>query len=77
MRGDADILGRWSDRFSGSTAEMNFRRRRRDPLHFPAINTLICAIGPAVLAKPRRIFLFGFDGQIKGRTARCGRALLS
>lgn len=37
-----------------------------DPLHFPNINTLICALGAATLARPRRIFLFGFDGRIKG-----------
>jgi hypothetical protein len=37
-----------------------------DPLHFPAINTLICALGVGLLAQPRRLFLFGFDGQIQG-----------
>jgi len=37
-----------------------------DPLHFPAINTLLCALGVGMLARPRRIFLFGFDGQIQG-----------
>jgi tetratricopeptide (TPR) repeat protein len=37
-----------------------------EPLHFPSINTLICALGVGLLARPRRIFLFGFDGQIKG-----------
>ncbi len=37
-----------------------------DPLHFPAINTLMCAMGVAVLARPRRVFLFGFDGRIRG-----------
>lgn len=33
-----------------------------DPLHFPPINTLICVLPLAVLAQPRRIFLFGCDG---------------
>jgi tetratricopeptide (TPR) repeat protein len=37
-----------------------------DPLHFPAINTLICALSVGILARPRRIFLFGFDGQMQG-----------
>jgi hypothetical protein len=34
-----------------------------DPLHFPTINTLLHALGLAILLAPRRIFLFGFDGQ--------------
>jgi hypothetical protein len=38
-----------------------------DPLHFPPINTVICALAVAVLARSRRIFLFGFDGQMKGK----------
>lgn len=38
----------------------------RAPLDFPGINTLSCALSVAVLARPRRIFLFGFDGQIRG-----------
>lgn len=33
-----------------------------DPLHFPPINTLICALPMAALSQPRRIFLFGCDG---------------
>src|SRR5215831_5807463 len=37
-----------------------------NPLHFPAVNTLMCAFSVALLARPRRIFLFGFDGQIRG-----------
>jgi len=37
-----------------------------DPLHLPAINTLICALSVGILARPRRIFLFGFDGQTQG-----------
>ena len=37
-----------------------------DPLHFPGINTLICALGVGLLGLPRRIFLFGFDGQLEG-----------
>jgi hypothetical protein len=36
-----------------------------NPLHFPAVNTLMCAFSLALLARPRRIFLFGFDGQIR------------
>ena len=37
-----------------------------DPLHIPAINTLICALSVGILARPRRVFLFGFDGKIEG-----------
>ena len=33
-----------------------------DPLHFPPINALMCVLPIAVLARPRRIFLFGCDG---------------
>lgn len=33
-----------------------------DPLHFPPVNTLLCVLPLAVLARPRRIFLFGCDG---------------
>src|SRR5215813_7387402 len=36
-----------------------------NPLQFPAVNTLMCAFSVALLARPRRIFLFGFDGQIR------------
>lgn len=35
-----------------------------DPLHFPPINTLLCVLPLAVLAQPRRIFLFGCDGAV-------------
>lgn len=35
-----------------------------DPLHFPPINTLMCVLPLAVLAQPRRIFLFGCDGVV-------------
>lgn len=35
-----------------------------DPLHFPPINTLMCVLPLAVLAQPRRIFMFGCDGMV-------------
>lgn len=35
-----------------------------DPLHFPPVNTLMCVLPLAVLAQPRRIFLFGCDGAV-------------
>jgi hypothetical protein len=38
-----------------------------EPLHVPALNTLLCALSVGILARPRRIFLFGFDGKIKGQ----------
>ena len=36
----------------------------RDPLSFPNINTLLLALCTAVLGRPRRIFLFGFDQRV-------------
>jgi hypothetical protein len=33
------------------------------PLDFPTINTLLHALGAAILLEPRRIFLFGFEGK--------------
>ena len=33
-----------------------------DPLHVPPVNTLMCVLPFAVLARPRAIFLFGCDG---------------
>ena len=73
LRGYADrtggpdfLLGRsdhlfWFDAFNDV-----FPASPADPLQIPAVNSLICALGVALLAKPRRIFLFGFDGRIKG-----------
>lgn len=34
-----------------------------NPLVFPTVNTVLHALGLAVLLEPRRIFMFGFDGQ--------------
>lgn len=39
-----------------------------DPLHFPTINTLLHALGLAILLEPRRIFLFGFEGKANAAT---------
>lgn len=44
-------------------AELNFPVPC-DPLHFPTVNTLLHALGLAVLLEPRRIFLFGFEGKV-------------
>lgn len=38
------------------------------PLDFPIVNTLLHALGVAVLLEPRRIFLHGFDGQMSVST---------
>jgi tetratricopeptide (TPR) repeat protein len=71
LTGEPDfLLGRadrlfWFDCFSETMPPVP-----SDPLHFPAVNTLMLALGVGVLARPRRIFLFGFDGQIKGRDSR-------
>ena len=35
------------------------------PLDFPTINTLLHALGAAILLEPRRIFLFGFEGKAR------------
>jgi tetratricopeptide (TPR) repeat protein len=47
----------------------------RAPLDFPGINTLSCALAVAVLARPRRIFLFGFDGKIRGEDPQAAGSL--
>ncbi len=41
----------------------------RDPLGFPSLNTLMLALCAAVLGRPRRIFLFGFDQRVEGAAA--------
>jgi len=46
-----------------------------EPLHVPAVNTLLCALCTALLLEPRRIFLFGFDGRIKGEDSQVAEAL--
>jgi Tfp pilus assembly protein PilF len=38
----------------------------QEPLHVPSLNNLLFALFAGVLGLPRRIFMFGFDGQIKG-----------
>jgi hypothetical protein len=47
----------------------------QEPLHIPAINTLLPAMFVGLLARPRRIFLFGFDGKIKGTDSQQPDAL--
>ena len=37
----------------------------KDPLGFPSLNTLMVALCAAVLGRPRRIFLFGFDQKVE------------
>ena len=46
-----------------------------EPLHVPAVNTLLGALCTALLLEPRRIFLFGFDGRIKGEDSQAAEAL--
>lgn len=46
------------------TANADYPPIPEDPLHFPPINTLMCVLPLAVLAQPRRIFLFGCDGVV-------------
>jgi hypothetical protein len=46
------------------TATADYPPIPEDPLHFPPINTLMCVLPLAVLAQPRRIFLFGCDGVV-------------
>lgn len=53
--------------FDSSGAEIDLPTPR-NPLAFPTINTLVHALGAAILLEPRRIFLFGFDGKTSGRT---------
>jgi tetratricopeptide (TPR) repeat protein len=60
----------WLDAFNGRLPPSP-----EHPLHIPNINTLLFALGAATLAKPRRIFLFGFDGRIKGEDSQQQGAL--
>ena len=41
----------------------------KDPLGFPSLNTLMVALCAAVLGRPRRIFLFGFDQKVESASA--------
>jgi hypothetical protein len=47
----------------------------QEPLHVPSLNNLLFALFVAVLGLPRRIFMFGFDGQIKGSDSQQPDAL--
>jgi hypothetical protein len=47
----------------------------QEPLHIPPLNTLLFALFVGVLGLPRRIFMFGFDGQIKGSDSQQPGAL--
>jgi hypothetical protein len=47
----------------------------QEPLHVPSLNNLLFALFVGVLGMPRRIFLFGFDGQIKGSDSQQPDAL--
>jgi hypothetical protein len=44
-------------------------------LHVPSLNNLLFALFVSVLGLPRRIFMFGFDGQIKGSDSQQPGAL--
>ena len=47
----------------------------QEPLHVPSLNNLLFALFVGVLGLPRRIFMFGFDGQIKGSDSQQPDAL--
>jgi hypothetical protein len=47
----------------------------QEPLHVPSLNNLLFGLFVGVLARPRRIFMFGFDGQIKGSDSQKPDAL--
>jgi hypothetical protein len=47
----------------------------QEPLHVPSLNNLLFALFAGVLGLPRRIFMFGFDGQIKGSDSQQPDAL--
>jgi hypothetical protein len=47
----------------------------QEPLHVPSLNNLLFALFVGVLGLPRRIFMFGFDGQIKGSDSQQPGAL--
>jgi len=58
----AQIFTPWQDKMFYFASSGDYPPIPEDPLHFPPINTLMCALPLAVLAQPRRIFLFGCDG---------------
>lgn len=47
----------------------------QEPLHVPSLNNLLFALFVGVLGRPRRVFMFGFDGQIKGSDSQKSGAL--
>ncbi len=58
----AQIFAPWQDKMFYFSSSGDYPPIPEDPLHFPPINTLMCVLPLAVLAQPRRIFLFGCDG---------------
>ncbi len=58
----SDLLARRMDRLFVFAANGDHPPIPEDPLHFPPVNGLLCVLPLAVLASPRRIFLFGCDG---------------
>lgn len=57
-----DLLNANPDKLYYFAANADYPPIPEDPLHFPPINTLMCVLPLAVLARPRRIFMFGCDG---------------
>lgn len=60
----ASMLAARPDRTFYFTASGDYPPIPADPLHFPPINTLMCVLPLAVLARSRHIFLFGCDGAL-------------
>jgi hypothetical protein len=75
VKGEPDLLFGQSDSIFWYDCHGEDLPSPQEPLHVPSLNNLLFAIFVGVLGLPRRIFLFGFDGQIKGSDSQQPGAL--
>lgn len=75
VTGEPHLLSSWSDSIFWYDCHGEHLPSPQEPLHVPSLNNLLFALFAGVLGLPRRIFLFGFDGQIKGSNSQQSGAL--
>ena len=75
VKGEPDLLFGRSDSIFWYDCHGEHLPGPQEPLHVPSLNNLLFALFVGVLGRPRRIFLFGFDGQIKGSDSQQPGAL--
>ena len=75
VKGEPDLLFGRSDSIFWYDCHGEHLPSPQEPLHVPSLNNLLFALFVGVLGRPRRIFLFGFDGQIKGSDSQQPGAL--